>query len=100
MAEHLRDHSLYIAFAPVEQPRVALAVIVENAGWGSGAAAPIARRAIDYLLLGQVPSEQDIAAVQRGQAMALLGAPRPADDVPLAALVGSAAASAAAAAAP
>ena len=98
MAEHLRDHSLYIAFAPVEQPRVALAVIVENAGWGSGAAAPIARRAIDYLLLGQVPSEQDIAAVQRGQAMAPLGTPRPADEVPLAAIIGGAAASAASAA--
>jgi penicillin-binding protein 2 len=89
VAEHLRDHSLYIAFAPVDQPRVALAVIVENAGWGSGAAAPIARRAIDYLLLDQIPSEQDIAAVQRGEAIAApLGTPRPAAEVPLSALTG------------
>jgi penicillin-binding protein 2 len=88
-AEHLRDHSLYIAFAPVDRPRVALAVIVENAGWGSGAAAPIARRVIDYLLLDQVPSEQDIAAVQRGEATAApLGTPRPAAEVPLSALTG------------
>jgi penicillin-binding protein 2 len=58
-------------------------VIVENAGFGAAAAAPIARRAIDYLLLGQVPSEQDIAAVQRGQAAAPIGTPRRAEDWPL-----------------
>ena len=73
MEEHLRDHSLYVAFAPVEQPRVALAIIVENAGFGSAAAAPIARRVFDYLLLGQYPSEEDIAAVQLGQATAPVG---------------------------
>jgi penicillin-binding protein 2 len=88
-AEHLRDHSLYLAFAPVDRPRVALAVIVENAGWGSGSAAPIARRVLDYLLLGQIPSEEDIAATQRGESSAPIGTPRRADEVPLAALAGS-----------
>jgi penicillin-binding protein 2 len=83
LAERKRDHSLYIAVAPIEAPTVALAVIVENAGFGSAAAAPIARRAIDYLLLGQWPSEEDIAAVQRGEASAPIGTPRQAADVPL-----------------
>jgi len=50
--ERLRDHALFIAFAPVEAPKVALAVIVENGGSGSGTAAPIARRVLDQLLLG------------------------------------------------
>jgi hypothetical protein len=59
--EHQRDHSLYIAAAPLEAPTVALAVIVENAGFGAEAAAPIARRVFDYLLLGQYPSEEDMA---------------------------------------
>jgi penicillin-binding protein 2 len=83
VAEHLRDHSLYIAFAPLEQPRVALAVIVENAGWGSGAAAPIARRVLDYLLLDQYPSEEDIALVREGKGIAPVGTPRRPADVPL-----------------
>jgi penicillin-binding protein 2 len=78
LAEHQRDHSLYIAVAPIEAPTVALAVIVENAGFGATAAAPIARRALDYLLAGVVPSEEDIAAVQRGEAAAPIGTPRPA----------------------
>jgi penicillin-binding protein 2 len=83
VAEHLRDHSLYIAFAPVEAPQIALAVIVENAGWGSAAAAPIARRVFDYVLTGQLPSAEDIALTQKGQTMAPVGAPRPKDSVPL-----------------
>ena len=53
LEEHKRDHSLYIAAAPLPQPTVALAVVVENAGFGAAAAAPIARRVFDYLLLGQ-----------------------------------------------
>jgi len=81
LEEHQRDHSLYIALAPVEAPTVALAVIVENAGFGAASAAPIARRALDYLLLGQIPSEQDIAATQRGQTSAPIGTPRRAEDV-------------------
>jgi penicillin-binding protein 2 len=57
IAERLRDHSLYIAFAPADKPRIALAVIVENSGFGAAAAAPIARLAIDYYLLGKRPDE-------------------------------------------
>ncbi|MDE2583803.1 MAG: penicillin-binding protein 2 [Betaproteobacteria bacterium] len=53
--EHLRDHGLFIAFAPVDQPKIALAVLVENGGFGAQAAAPIARQVIDYYLLGKVP---------------------------------------------
>ncbi len=82
MAEHLRDHSLYVAFAPADAPRVALAVIVENAGFGSAAAAPIARRVFDYLLMGQYPNEADLEAVSKGQATAPIGKPRPVNEVP------------------
>jgi penicillin-binding protein 2 len=81
--ERKRDHSLYVAFAPVEQPRVALAVIVENAGFGSMSAAPIARRVFDYLLAGIYPSEEDIALTQKGQSFAPVGKPRNVADVPL-----------------
>jgi penicillin-binding protein 2 len=52
VSERLRDHSWFIAFAPAEQPRIALAVIVENGGWGASAAAPIARKVLDAYLLG------------------------------------------------
>ncbi|MEK8030938.1 penicillin-binding protein 2 [Ideonella sp. DXS29W] len=81
--ERKRDHSLYVAFAPMQQPTVALAVIVENAGWGSASAAPIARRVFDYLLLDQYPSEEDIAKTQQGQTFAPIGTPRKPADVPL-----------------
>ncbi|MBN8488734.1 MAG: penicillin-binding protein 2, partial [Burkholderiales bacterium] len=83
LAEHLRDHSLYVAFAPLEQPRIALALIVENAGWGAAAAAPIARRVFDYVLLNQYPSAEDIAATQKGQSAAPMGPSRTVDSVPL-----------------
>lgn len=76
LEEHQRDHALYMAFAPADNPTVALAVIVENAGWGAGAAAPMARRVFDYLLQGQYPSEEDIAAVQKGVAIGPIGRPR------------------------
>jgi penicillin-binding protein 2 len=55
VAERFRDHALFIAYAPAENPRIALAVVVENAGFGARAAAPIARKVIDYHLLGKVP---------------------------------------------
>jgi len=92
--ERKRDHSLYIAFAPVEAPTIALAVIVENAGFGSTSAAPIARRVFDYVLAGQYPSEEDIAKTQLGQTTAPVGTPRRADQLPLPGQPASAAASA------
>ncbi len=81
LEEHKRDHALYIAFAPAEDPSVALAVIVENAGFGAGSAAPIARRVFDYLLLGHYPSEEDIRATQQGHSSRPIGTPRQAIDV-------------------
>jgi penicillin-binding protein 2 len=83
LEEHKRDHSLYIAAAPLPQPSLAVAVVVENAGFGAAAAAPIARRVFDFMLLGQYPSEEDIAATRKGQSAAPIGAPRRISDVPL-----------------
>jgi penicillin-binding protein 2 len=83
LSEFQRDHSLYSAFAPLDKPVVALAVIVENAGFGAAAAAPIARRVFDYLLNGQWPSDEDMAATQEGRSVAPIGTPRRAEDVPL-----------------
>jgi len=85
LEEHQRDHSLYAAFAPAENPTIVIAAIVENAGFGAAHAAPIARRVFDYWLLGDYPSEEDLAAVQKGLASAPIGKPRKAVDVPLAA---------------
>ncbi|WP_422844898.1 penicillin-binding protein 2 [Acidovorax sp. M2(2025)] len=84
LEEHQRDHSLFAAFAPAENPTIALAAIVENAGFGAAHAAPIARRVFDYWLLGEYPSEEDLAAVQKGQASAPIGKPRKVSEVPLA----------------
>lgn len=77
LAEHQRDHSLYMAYAPAENPEVAVAVIVENAGFGAAAAAPMARRVFDYWLLGRYPSEEDMAAMQQGKASTPIGSHRP-----------------------
>ncbi|MFN3494730.1 MAG: penicillin-binding protein 2 [Hydrogenophaga sp.] len=82
LEEHQRDHSLYVAFAPVEAPQVALAVVVENAGFGAAHAAPIARRVFDYLLLDQYPNAEDLAAVQQGLAAAPIGTPLKASSLP------------------
>ena len=84
LSEYQRDHSLYDAFAPAEAPTVALAVVVENAGFGAAAAAPIARRVFDYLLTGAWPSAEDIAATREGRSAAPIGTPRRADEVTLA----------------
>ena len=50
--ERLRDHAWYIAFAPIESPKIALAVLVENGGFGAQAAAPVARQVFDYYVAG------------------------------------------------
>jgi penicillin-binding protein 2 len=68
MAERHRDHSLYIAFAPADKPRIALALIVENGGFGAEAAAPIARKAFDYYLLGKRPIDKDKPPVEKTDA--------------------------------
>ena len=83
LEEHKRDHSLYIAAAPIDAPTVVLAVVVENAGFGSEAAAPIARRVFDYLLADQWPNDEDMALTQQGKSSAPVGKPRRAADVPL-----------------
>ena len=58
IAERFRDHSLFMAFAPADKPKIALAIIVENGGFGAQAAAPIARKTFDYYLLGKLPKDQ------------------------------------------
>jgi penicillin-binding protein 2 len=55
VSEFKRDHALYIAFAPANKPKYALALVVENAGFGATSAAPIARQALDYLMLNSWP---------------------------------------------
>ncbi len=66
--ERHRDHSLFIVFAPLESPRIALFVIVENGGFGARAAAPIARVVLDYYLLGKLPEGNAPGAIKPGAA--------------------------------
>lgn len=56
--KHLRDHALFVAYAPVEDPQIAVAVVVENGGSGSSAAAPVARKILDAYLLEEKPLQQ------------------------------------------
>jgi penicillin-binding protein 2 len=67
--ERLRDNALFTAFAPADKPRIAIAMVVENAGFGAQFAAPIARKALDYYLLGKRPGDKakpvPSAAVQK-----------------------------------
>ena len=83
MSEYQRDHALYMAYAPAEKPQIAVAVVVENAGFGAASAAPIARRVFDYWLLGQYPSQEDMLATQKGQTASPVGKPRSKQDVPI-----------------
>lgn len=55
VAERMRDHALFVAFAPVVDPRIAVSVIVENGGHGGSVAAPIARQVMDAYLLRSAP---------------------------------------------
>ena len=63
LAEHLRDHALFIAYAPADHPQIALALIVENGGWGAQSAAPIARRVLDFYLVDRKNASNEAAAV-------------------------------------
>ena len=62
--ERQRKHAWFVAFAPVEAPQIALAVLLENGGGGSEVAAPVARAIIDHHLLGGTPPR--VAAVSGG----------------------------------
>ena len=64
IAAHFRDHALYTAFAPVNKPRIAIAMIVENGGFGAAGAAPIAKLALDYFLLGKRPGDKEKALLK------------------------------------
>jgi penicillin-binding protein 2 len=68
VAERLRDHAWFIAFAPAEAPRIAIAVLVENGGFGATAAAPIARKVMDAYLLHETTSPSAEIAVPESQA--------------------------------
>jgi penicillin-binding protein 2 len=83
LEEHQRDHALYMAFAPADNPQIALAIVVENAGFGAAQAAPIARRVFDYWLLGDYPSLEDIEASQKGLASTPIGKPRRKEEISL-----------------
>ncbi|RQZ25766.1 penicillin-binding protein 2 [Burkholderia sp. Bp9017] len=63
LAEHLRDHALFIAYAPVDHPQIAVALVVENGGWGAQAAGPIARRVLDFYLIDRQNPQSESAAV-------------------------------------
>jgi penicillin-binding protein 2 len=65
--EKLRDHALFIAFAPVEDPKIAVAVVVENGGGGGSVAAPIARRIMDAYLVGEQPAPATEPVVADGE---------------------------------
>jgi penicillin-binding protein 2 len=66
--ERHRDHALFIAYAPAEAPKIAIAVIVENGGHGGSAVGPIARKVMDYFLLGKEPIEEAPAVAKQPSA--------------------------------
>jgi penicillin-binding protein 2 len=63
LPEDLRDNSLFEAFAPADHPQIALALVVENGGWGAEAAGPIARKMLDYYLVDRNAPGAEAAAV-------------------------------------
>ena len=67
VAERHRDHALFIAYAPAENPKIAIAVLVENGGHGGSTAAPIARAVFDYYLLGKLPASPVTIAVDESE---------------------------------
>ncbi|NCN22867.1 MAG: penicillin-binding protein 2 [Gallionellales bacterium CG_4_10_14_3_um_filter_54_96] len=74
--ERHRDHAWFISFAPVEKPRIAVVVLAENGGHGGGTAAPIARKVLDYYLLGKVPKPAEVPVVTgKTAAVAASGVP-------------------------
>jgi penicillin-binding protein 2 len=78
--ERLRDHSWFIAFAPAEAPQIAVAVLVENGGFGASAAGPIARKIMDAYLLPRLPKDAAASPVDTPRPQA--AAPAPATEEP------------------
>ncbi len=78
--ERHRDHALFIAYAPTEDPKIALAVIVENGGHGGSAAGPIARKVMDYYLLGKSPDETSANTIKNNTITPNPALPIAADD--------------------
>jgi penicillin-binding protein 2 len=81
----LRDHSWFIAYAPAENPQIALAVLVENGGFGAKSAAPIARQVLDYYLVDRhaaAPEAEDVQAVEGADEQAVAGVPAPPPPAP------------------
>jgi penicillin-binding protein 2 len=76
VAERQRDHALYTAFAPADKPRIAIAIIVENGGFGAAAAAPIVKKALDYYLLGMKPAGKDQTPAEKAEAAEMQSAAR------------------------
>jgi penicillin-binding protein 2 len=60
LSRQYRDHALFIAYAPAENPTIAVAVMVENGGHGGSTAAPIARAVFDYYLTGKRPGDMKL----------------------------------------
>jgi penicillin-binding protein 2 len=71
LAERLRDNALFTVFAPADKPRIVIAMVVENAGWGAEIAAPIARKALDFYLLGKRPTDKETTKVPKEDAVSL-----------------------------
>ncbi|MFL6658621.1 MAG: penicillin-binding protein 2 [Massilia sp.] len=69
VSERLRDNALYIGFAPADKPRIAIAVVVENGGFGASTAAPIVRKAFDYYLTGKRPADKNKVSVPKEDAV-------------------------------
>lgn len=67
LSEFNRDHAWFIAFAPADKPRIALAVLAENGGHGGSTAAPIARKVMDYYLLGKLPAPAPLKAAKSAE---------------------------------
>ncbi|MGE5615614.1 MAG: penicillin-binding protein 2 [Bacillota bacterium] len=65
--EQFRDHALFIAYAPADNPKLAMAILVENGGHGGDTAAPIAREIFDYYILGKVPASHEKLGGDEGE---------------------------------
>jgi penicillin-binding protein 2 len=80
VSDKLRDHAWFIAYAPADAPRIALAVLVENAGFGASNAAPVARKVLDTYLLDQDGKLKPFATPPRGETPN--SSPKPAPGAP------------------